>query len=73
MERVVVVVVGVLLVCWVTVVVVCGVGFIVLVVLSEKHDVSAKVSIKPQIPIMDGVFMTSRYAQEKYDARCGNA
>lgn len=68
-----VVVVGVLLVCWVTVVVVCGVGLVVLIVLSEKHDVSARVSIKPQIPIMDGVFMTSRYAQEKYDARCGNA
>lgn len=73
-ERVVVVVFGVLLVCWVTVVVVSGTGGVVLVVLSEKQDVSNRVrSIKVQIPIREIVFMRQHYSPEIANARWGNA
>ena len=66
MDRVVVVEVGVwyvLLVCWVTVVVVWGVGFPVLVVLTDKHDVSDKMSIKELMPIMSVGFIRELYSQ----------
>jgi hypothetical protein len=45
------------LVCWVTVVVVGLVGFVVLVVLSEKHDDSNRASNKLQMPNMNVIFM----------------
>jgi len=70
----VVVVFGVLLVCWVTVVVVSGTGGVVLVVLSEKQDVSNRVrSIKVQIPIREIVFIRQHYSPEIAHARWGNA
>jgi hypothetical protein len=45
------------LVCWVPVVVVGLVGFVVLVVLSEKHDDSNRASNKLQMPNMNVIFM----------------
>ena len=71
-----VVVVGdcvVVLDCWVTVVVVCGVGFVVLVVLSEKHDVSDRAMIMLQVPMREVVFIDPHYSSTYLLARWGDA
>jgi len=74
---VVIVVVGdcdVVLDCLVTLVVVWGAGFVLLVVLSQKHDVRDRVSsIKVPIPIKGVVFMGQHYPPEVSHATCGNA
>jgi hypothetical protein len=56
------------LVCWVTVVVVGLVGFVVLVVLSEKHDDSNRASNKLQMPNMNVIFMWERYVRKSPQA-----
>lgn len=56
------------LVCWVTVVVVGLVGFVVLVVLSEKHDDSDRASNRMQMPNMKVIFMWERYARKSPQA-----
>jgi hypothetical protein len=48
-------------------------GTPVLVVLSEKHDVSRRVSAKLQIPIREVVFMAQHYFPEISLARWVNA
>jgi hypothetical protein len=48
-------------------------GTPVLVVLSEKHDVSRRVSAKLLIPISDVVFMGQHYPPEFSLARWANA
>jgi hypothetical protein len=71
-ERVVVVVFGVLLFCCVTVVTLRGVVSVVLDVL-QKHDVSDRAMIKLQIPIREVVFMAQHYSPKISLARWGNA
>jgi len=62
------------LVCWLTVVVVCGVGSVVRVVLSEKQEVKDRVRIiKVPIPIREVVCMGKRYCRGGSPARCGTA
>jgi hypothetical protein len=62
---------GVLLVCWVIVVVLSGVP--VLVVLSEKHPVNERARIEAQITILVVVSIKQIYSSKSFPARWGSA
>jgi hypothetical protein len=48
------------------------VGFVVLVVLSEKHEVSDMVRIRPQMQVISIAFMKKSYFRKSLRAMGGN-
>jgi hypothetical protein len=68
-ERVVVVVCGVVLLCWVTVVTVRGVVSVVLVVLSQKNEVRDIAMIKLEISMSKVLFMGELYPRKSTPTR----